>query len=133
MAIWVSSDWHCAPDNLKEAVVDWIGQGKQGNHRLVGDGDLFDILPWGREKWQQAGSIQQLATLLDGYQFDYVAGNHDPYNIMEKLVAPYPNITVIPTYDLFLNHEEKFLYNDHFHPNQAGYERIAERIIQVLK
>jgi len=94
MAIWVSSDWHCDADNLKQAVVDWISQGKEGNHRLVGVGDLFDILPWGRKKWGQPASIKQLANLLDGYPFDYVAGNHDPYTTMKKLMAPYPNITV---------------------------------------
>lgn len=94
MAILVSSDWHCAPDKLKEVVVNWIGQGKEGNLRLVGDGDLFDILPWGREKWEQPTSIEQMVKLLDGYPFDYVAGNHDPYNIMKKLMAPYPTITV---------------------------------------
>ncbi len=45
MAIWASSDWHCDPDTLKKDVVDWIRQGKQENHRLVGVGDLFNILP----------------------------------------------------------------------------------------
>jgi hypothetical protein len=44
MAIWVSSDWHCAPDRLKQAVVNWITRGKEGNRRLIGNGDLFDIL-----------------------------------------------------------------------------------------
>jgi len=52
MTIWVSSDWHCDQERLKEAVVDWITLGKKGNHRLIGDGDLFDILPLGRGKWE---------------------------------------------------------------------------------
>ena len=95
MAIWVSSDWHCDPDKLKEVVVNWISRGKEGNLRLVGDGDLFDILPWGKEKWEQPASIEQMAKLLDSYPFDYVAGNHDPYNIMDRLMAPYPNIPCI--------------------------------------
>jgi metallophosphoesterase superfamily enzyme len=92
MAIWVSSDWHCASDRLKQAVVNWITRGKEGNHRLIGNGDLFDILPWGKEKWGNAASIEQLATLPDGYPFDYVAGNHDPYKIIRKLMTAYPNI-----------------------------------------
>ena len=36
MAVWASSDWHCAPETLKQDVVDWIYQGNEGNHRLVG-------------------------------------------------------------------------------------------------
>ncbi|WP_135556948.1 GDSL-type esterase/lipase family protein [Paenibacillus cymbidii] len=44
----------------------------------------------------------------------------------------YPNVTVVPTYDLFQFGGTKFLYDDHFHPNQSGYERIAERVAQVL-
>ncbi len=92
MAIWVSSDWHCQPDKLKVDVLEWISQGKLGNHRLVADGDLFDILPLGIKQWQSAASIGQLAKMLDGYPFDYVAGNHDPYPTMKKLFAPYSNI-----------------------------------------
>jgi predicted phosphodiesterase len=94
MAIWVSSDWHCQPDKLKQAVVQWIRLGKEGNHHLIGNGDLFDILPLGEKKWEQAASIEQLATELDGYPFDYVAGNHDPDQSMKKKMAPYSNITL---------------------------------------
>ena len=100
MAIWVSSDWHCDPERLKEAVVSWVCLGKEGDHRLIGNGDLFDILPLGRAKWSNAASIEQLARLLDGYPFDYVAGNHDPYAIMKKLMAPYSNITVRKQWEL---------------------------------
>lgn len=94
MAIWVCSDWHCQPDLLLKAVADWVRQGKEGHHRLVGNGDLFDIIPLGRKKWESADSIKQLAGALDGYPFDYVAGNHDPYPDMKNLMAMYPNITV---------------------------------------
>ncbi len=92
MAIWVSSDWHCQPDKLKKSVVEWITLGKLGHHRLIGDGDLFDILPLGVKKFENAASIKELAALLDGYPFDYVAGNHDPHRTMKKLLAPYPTI-----------------------------------------
>lgn len=44
-----------------------------------------------------------------------------------------PNIVVVPTYDLFALGGTKYLYTDHFHPNGDGYERIADRIAQVLK
>jgi len=44
------------------------------------------------------------------------------------------NATVVPTYDLF-EHEliGKYLSSDHFHPNESGYVRIAERVVQALQ
>jgi lysophospholipase L1-like esterase len=44
----------------------------------------------------------------------------------------YPNMVLVPTYDLFERNLLKYLSTDHFHPNQDGYERIAERIAQIL-
>ncbi|MFD2369274.1 GDSL-type esterase/lipase family protein [Brevibacillus sp. GCM10020057] len=48
------------------------------------------------------------------------------------IAAKYPRVIVVPTYDLFVNKEKTYLYADHFHPNTAGYERIAQRILQAL-
>jgi lysophospholipase L1-like esterase len=45
----------------------------------------------------------------------------------------YPNMVLVPTYDLFERNLLKYLYTDHFHPNQDGYERIADRIAQIIK
>lgn len=45
----------------------------------------------------------------------------------------YGNVVVVPTYDLFELGGTKYLYTDHFHPNGDGYERMADRIAQVLK
>lgn len=47
--------------------------------------------------------------------------------------AVHKNITVVPTYDLFQNKGDRYLYVDRFHPNGPGYERIAERVYQVLQ
>lgn len=56
------------------------------------------------------------------------------WNYEAALIADrYPNVTVVPTFDLFEKDHTKYLYTDHFHPNQQGYLRIAERIAQVLK
>ncbi|MEB3101341.1 GDSL-type esterase/lipase family protein [Ferviditalea candida] len=56
------------------------------------------------------------------------------WNYEASLIADrYPNVTVVPTFDLFEKNPAKYLYTDHFHPNQEGYLRIAERIVQALK
>ncbi|WP_025852230.1 GDSL-type esterase/lipase family protein [Paenibacillus ehimensis] len=49
------------------------------------------------------------------------------------LANRYPNITLVPTYDLFELNLSKYLYTDHFHPNQDGYDRIADRIVDILR
>jgi len=134
-AIWVSSDWHCDPGELKKAVVDWITQGKAGNYQLVGDGDLFNILPWGREKWDGAASIEELAKLLGDYPFDYVAGNHDPYRIMKDLMAPYPNIRVHRRLRLEREGRKYLLVHGHRWAVDWGFlglRRIAPWIVETM-
>ncbi|KRE59427.1 GDSL-type esterase/lipase family protein [Paenibacillus sp. Soil750] len=51
-----------------------------------------------------------------------------------KLTNKYPQMLIVPTYDLFEQNLIKYLSSaDHFHPNGDGYERIADRIVQILK
>ncbi|TBL68538.1 GDSL-type esterase/lipase family protein [Paenibacillus thalictri] len=50
-----------------------------------------------------------------------------------EIANKYPHMIMVPTYDLFELNLNKYLYSDHFHPNQDGYERIAERVAQILK
>jgi lysophospholipase L1-like esterase len=45
----------------------------------------------------------------------------------------YPNMVVVPTYDLFQFENKRYLYIDEFHPNQLGYDRIADRVVQALQ
>jgi lysophospholipase L1-like esterase len=49
-----------------------------------------------------------------------------------EIANRYPNVIVVPTYDLFELNLNKYLYTDHFHPNQDGYARIAERVAQIV-
>lgn len=39
---------------------------------------------------------------------------------------------MVPTFDLFEQRASKYLSSDHFHPNETGYERIAERMLDSL-
>lgn len=55
--------------------------------------------------------------------------NADAVRIAEGV----PGAVAVQTFDLFQLHPEQFLYVDHFHPNQAGYARIANRIWQDLQ
>jgi UDP-2,3-diacylglucosamine pyrophosphatase LpxH len=104
-------------------------------HLLVGDGDLFDILPWGRKSWEQSGSIAQLAQLLDGYPFEYVSGNHDPYKYMVDLMQPYTNIHVHKRFepkadgrDYYITHGHRWSVDWGF----LGLRRIAPTIVEFM-
>ncbi|MFD2612101.1 GDSL-type esterase/lipase family protein [Paenibacillus gansuensis] len=44
-----------------------------------------------------------------------------------------PLMTLVPTQDLFEKKVTHYLAADQFHPNGAGYERIADRIVQALQ
>jgi lysophospholipase L1-like esterase len=49
-----------------------------------------------------------------------------------QLSSNYTNVIVVPTFDLFQIHNKQFLSSDHFHPNDAGYQRIADRLFPVI-
>ncbi|WP_166241491.1 GDSL-type esterase/lipase family protein [Paenibacillus turpanensis] len=57
------------------------------------------------------------------------AWNNKAYEIVHQ----WEQMTMVPTYDLFEQRVSDYLSSDHFHPNGLGYERIAERIVQVLE
>ncbi|WP_420872094.1 SGNH/GDSL hydrolase family protein [Cohnella rhizosphaerae] len=49
-----------------------------------------------------------------------------------KLAEADGNIVVVPTVDLFKSQSARYLSSDHFHPNGAGYARIALRVAQAI-
>ncbi|ESU30244.1 hypothetical protein G3A_23080 [Bacillus sp. 17376] len=42
------------------------------------------------------------------------------------------NSYFVDIHDIFLNNEENLLYTDYFHPNDRGYQLIADRIYEIL-
>ncbi|WP_127585728.1 GDSL-type esterase/lipase family protein [Paenibacillus koleovorans] len=50
-----------------------------------------------------------------------------------RLTLRYPNLVYVPSFDLFQLNFSKYIYTDHFHPNEQGYVRIAERVVQALQ
>jgi lysophospholipase L1-like esterase len=52
---------------------------------------------------------------------------------VSSILQKYDRMYIVPAYDLFEREQDRFLAEDHFHPNSEGYERIAIRIAQILK
>ncbi|KAB2338949.1 SGNH/GDSL hydrolase family protein [Cytobacillus depressus] len=51
----------------------------------------------------------------------------------KKTLAKYPNTYFVEIDDLFQKNSEELLYTDYFHPNDKGYELIANRVYETLK
>jgi len=49
-----------------------------------------------------------------------------------ELLHQYPNMMMVPTFDLFESKIGTYLSADHFHPNHDGYAQIATRVVQAL-
>lgn len=52
---------------------------------------------------------------------------------IRSITASYHDVVLVPTFDLFQRSPKTYLYSDHFHPNDQGYERIATRLLQVME
>jgi lysophospholipase L1-like esterase len=93
--------------------------------------------------------LTKLATLNPKAKIVYV-GLYNPYYTQDstkegtailqewnlhasQIANRFPNMIVVPTFDLFQFEIKKYLYIDEFHPNTLGYERIADRVVQALQ
>lgn len=54
-------------------------------------------------------------------------------NAVMDLINTHSQMTLVPTFDLFNRHLDKYLSSDHFHPNGEGYQRMSDRIIQAVR
>jgi lysophospholipase L1-like esterase len=51
----------------------------------------------------------------------------------QTVIANYPNAYFVEIEDMFLNTDENLLFTDNFHPNDRGYELIAQRLNKTLE
>nr|WP_245251636.1 GDSL-type esterase/lipase family protein [Paenibacillus turicensis] len=52
--------------------------------------------------------------------------------LTSEVLSSYEHTLVVPTFDLYVNNGGRYLSSDHFHPNQDGYQIIAQRIVQSI-
>ena len=50
----------------------------------------------------------------------------------ENVTGKFNHIVFVPTFDLFQLSVSKYLYSDQFHPNQAGYALISNRLAPLI-
>lgn len=51
----------------------------------------------------------------------------------QGVIAQYPNAYFVEIEDVFLDADENLLYTDNFHPNDKGYELIAQRLNETME
>ena len=127
----------------------------------IGGNDLFqggDILnEFSLEKIQQLQqqyltNLEQIFTTLREHNAEatiFILGLYNPFieleynditnNIVrgwnyatETVTGKFEKIVFVPTFDLFQLSVNDYLYSDQFHPNQAGYELISNRLAPLL-
>ncbi|AEP01340.1 MULTISPECIES: GDSL-type esterase/lipase family protein [Heyndrickxia] len=49
-----------------------------------------------------------------------------------SVASDFPKIIYVPTFDLFEQNVNDYLYSDKFHPNTAGYQLIGERVASLI-
>ncbi|TDL78828.1 GDSL family lipase [Peribacillus frigoritolerans] len=79
----------------------------------------------------------------------YYVGLYNPFNDLEdakttsaivrqwnfesaEIAANYPKVVMVPTFDLFEQNVNDYLYSDKFHPNSEGYKLIGERLSSLI-
>ncbi|OKP82368.1 lysophospholipase [Paenibacillus helianthi] len=119
----------------------------EGNDKISPD-SLLAALP---EAAKRLNTILERISEINPEAQIYYLGLYNPFGDVPELLVPgnqavtawnnaamdiinkHSNMTLVPTFDLFNRHLDKYLSSDHFHPNGNGYQRISERVIQALQ
>ncbi|RAL26635.1 GDSL-type esterase/lipase family protein [Thermoflavimicrobium daqui] len=132
----------------------WISITIGGNDLFRGSGGLEKINLEAAEKSRQQyeKNLKEILTLIykqNPKALVFIFGLYNPFGdldlketssslvsqwneTIQKVTSKFDNAIIIPTFDLFQLNPSKYLYTDHFHPNEIGYERMATRLLQVL-
>lgn len=139
-------------ETVKKA--DWITITIGGNDLFRSSGRLAKIDKRAAEK-SRLRYEQNLNSILSSIQKEnpkatiFLFGLYNPFGDLpvneqsSKMIAEwnqtlnqvslnYQRVIVIHTYDLFQLEPTRYLYQDHFHPNRNGYQRMAERLLQHI-
>lgn len=57
---------------------------------------------------------------------------HSWNSALQYVSLDYDHVFIIPTFDLFQAKTKQLLSQDHFHPNDKGYQLMAERLLQKV-
>jgi lysophospholipase L1-like esterase len=49
-----------------------------------------------------------------------------------EIASHFTKVIVVPTFDLFQMNTKQYLSSDNFHPNDVGYQRVADRVFQIM-
>jgi lysophospholipase L1-like esterase len=127
----------------------------------IGGNDLFQggdaLLDFNLEKIietqkQYVTNLEQIFTTLREQNIEatiFILGLYNPFidlehndvtnNIVrewnystENVVGKFEKVVFVPTFDLFQLSVNDYLYSDHFHPNQAGYGLISNRLAPLI-
>jgi DNA repair exonuclease SbcCD nuclease subunit len=115
--IFECSDAHSPPNSLSQNFKKWISLGISNGATLVANGDMFDLVVYGHEKYVNSIAVKELITCLSGYQLFLIAGNHDSKKMLNKLNLP-SNILIINSLDL--DHYGELWHFEH------GFTRAAD-------
>ncbi|MFD1738380.1 GDSL-type esterase/lipase family protein [Bacillus salitolerans] len=64
-------------------------------------------------------------------EIDLIVENWNEQTALE--LGKYENTHFVPLFDVFKGNEELYLYEDYIHPNNNGYEHIANRVFSYLE
>ena len=76
------------------------------------------------------GLYNPFSDLNDGAELSAIVREWN--NKTAEELAAYPNMIFVPTYDLFQQNVTDYLFTDHFHPNEKGYQLMAERVAALI-